>query len=385
MRFGLVNDMDKINNDLNSGSSCHNIDDEAARNACYGNEFVYRVGFALVLFFSVMTLLVVCCRKAAHDGAWMLKTLVIVATVIGSLWIPDNSMDTFSNVCLYGSAIFIVIQVLIMLEWVYAFNESWRDKAQEDEVYFSYLLAVTVVGYVLSLVFVILSIVFFAAPGCAFAAAEISWTCIACFLLSLLSISGINDNSSLLCSSMMTLYCTYYCWSALSGMPLSYMGDDGHSCNKLSNGTGAKSVSTWINIIVGLGLTAISVAGSAYSGGTGNIGFTSEHTVHKDEESAYEAMDDDNEEKFGGSELILPLVTYHVVMLLASMFMVMTIVNWDVNKKAESAKLENFGTGETVMWSKTLSQWLVIVLYLWTIVAPRCIQMCGVEREFDFS
>merc|ERR1711968_59093 len=105
----------------------------------------------------------------------MLKALVIVATLIGSLWISDDSMDTFSNVCLYGSAIFIVIQVLILLEWVYAWNESWRDQAQEVEAYFSYLLAVTVFGYVLSLVFLILSIVFFAAPGCSFAAAEISW------------------------------------------------------------------------------------------------------------------------------------------------------------------------------------------------------------------
>ena len=40
------------------------------------------------------------------------------------------------------------------------------------------------------LAFIVLSIVQFAASGCSFAAAQISWTCIACVLFSVLSAFG---------------------------------------------------------------------------------------------------------------------------------------------------------------------------------------------------
>merc|ERR1711998_29389 len=73
IRFFLISDLDSMLKHLGTSSVCGGVNDEDAKNACYGNQFVYREGFALVLFFAFMMLCVACCRKAAHDGMWCAK------------------------------------------------------------------------------------------------------------------------------------------------------------------------------------------------------------------------------------------------------------------------------------------------------------------------
>jgi len=392
-RYALIDDLDSILKHLGSSSVCADVLETDAKNACYGNQFVYRLGFAHVLFFSAMVFLVACFRRGIHDGAWCIKVLVVVGTFIGSLWIGDDTMTTFANVALWGSGLFIIIQVLCLLEWVYALSESWREKAEQDPVYFKYLLGVTVLCYVGALVFIILSILQFAAGGCSFAAAEISVTVIATVLFSILSISGLSPHGSLLCSSMVTLYCCFYCWSALSGMAPDVKDSDNKSCNTLlSNDSNS---ATAVNVVFGLILTCCSLAWSAYSAGQGgstdldptNRSHTVETIPTDDVESnSYHQMSEGHPEiGWGGPELIKPLMIYHFIMVVCTMYMMMTIVNWDVSTTNKAATLEDFGTGSTVVWSKTLAQWLAIVLYTWTLVAQKCLVCCGVERDFNFS
>merc|ERR1711988_392926 len=397
VRYALIGHLDTLLHWMGGDSSCNDVQLGDAKQACFGNQFVYRLGFSLVLFFSLMFVLVPCFRKAIHDGSWLLKTTIILATFIGSLWMNDDNAAGFASVCLYGSALFIIIQVLILLEFVYAWNENWRDKAQEDESFFKYLMGSTIMAYLASITFIVLSIVQFGAGGCSFAIAQISWTTVACVLFSVISIT-ISEHGSLLCSSMVTLYCCFYCWSALTGMDPGVTDDAGNKCNTLLSDSGSSA--TTVNVVFGLILTCLSLAGSAYSSGEGVNDLTTMNSKHttdraykqasKDPEAGgdYEQMEgggDQADWDFGSSELVQPLMTYHFIMVVCVMYMVMTVVNWDVDVTSEHAKMENFGTGPTVVWVKTLGQWLTIVLYTWTLVAPKVLEACGVEREFDFS
>lgn len=368
---------------------CAQVLDVEAKNACYANQFVYRMGFAMVLFFSAMTLLVGCFKRYVHDGAWCGKIGVILSVFIASLWIDDSAMAGFAEACLWGSGVFIIINVLVLLEWVYAWNENWVALAQEDESYFTKLLVSAIVSYVVAIIFVILVCVQFAASGCDFAIAEVTWTCIACALFSIISISGLAPHGSLLCSGVVSLYCCFYCWSALSGMDSSVRDDAGNQCNTLLSADG--SGATMVNVIFGLFLTCCSLAYAAYATSTADLGTGSEHTAvqqppAEDPEGggSYQKMsegataDDD--------ESAQPLIVYHVIMILCTMFMVMTVVNWDVDVTAKKARMEDFGTGSGVVWVKTLSQWLTIALYTWTLVAQTVLEnCCGVERDFDFT
>jgi len=387
-RFIIVDDLDSVLKHMGT-TACSDVTDADAKDACYGNQMVYRLGFSMVLFFATMFCLVPCFKKSVHDGGWLLKVVVIIGTFIGSLWIKDDAMAAFAVSCLVGSAIFIVVQNLIFLEWVYSWSENWAAKIDEEPQYQTYLLLSSIAGYVGAIVFIVLACVQFAAAGCGFAIGQITWTCIACFTFSLVSVlqplkdMGIAQHGSLLCSSMMSLYCCFYCWSALTGMSSDVTGDDGHRCNTLLSDSSG-SAAEWVNVIFGLVLTCFSIFYSAYSSGTGDIGTGSSH--HHADSEAYARMEN------GQTEASAPpqeddsdpreLMQYHFIMVVCSMFMVMTIVNWDVKVTSVHAKMEDFGTGQTVVWAKTLSQWLTILLYIWSLVAEAVLKVCGVDRDF---
>jgi len=396
-RFFLIDHLDSILQHVGGSSTCADVIHGQAKDACYGNQFVYRLGFAMTIFFAAMFFLVICFRKAVNDGAWLLKGMVILGTFIASLWIDDQTMTHYAHTCLYGSAVFIVLQVLILLEWVYSWNDKWRQIALDgDEAYFKYLMAASIGGFVVALVFMVLAIVQFGAAGCTFAIAQIVWTCVAIVGFTVLSV--VMDNGSFLCSSMVAAYCAYYCWSSLSGQDVDVLNDAGNQCNTILHKDG--SAASTVNIIFGLFLTCFSLAGSAYSSGTGDIG--THHLAHHHQEGCdntegdghYDRMEDgrpavtptQGDSDFGASDVVKPLMVYHAVMVLCVMFMIMTIVNWDVNVSEKTATMQDFGTGSTVVWVKALSQWLTIILYVWTLIAKQVlVACCGIEREFDFN
>jgi len=396
VRFLLVDKFDPVFQHVAQSSTCLTIEDEAARHACYGNQFVYRMSFALTLFFAIMMMMVACCRKAAHDGGWCLKVFVILGAFFGSCWIHDDTMAGYASVCLMGSSIFITIQILALLEWVYSWNEHWRALAEEDSSYLHNLLWSTIAGYVGSIAFIVLAILQFGTGGCTSAACEIAATCIVCAFFSGLSVAGLADHTSLLCSSMVTLYSCYYCWSALSGMGPDVLRDDGKPCNTLLSDDG--SGATPVNIVFGLLLTVFGLAWSCYSsvqgmammeeGRPNNAKATptsyAELEQGAEEEGTTQSYDP-REWDLGDSALIKPLVAYHFIMMVCTMFMTMTVVNWDTTTAATTTTLANFGTGTTVVVAKALAQWFAVLLYIWTIVGQVVMAACGVEREFNFA
>ena len=63
---------------------CDHVDSDV-KNLCLGTQFVLRGGFTLTIFFAVMMVLVACCRKKAHDSAFMLKFLALAAMFVATL------------------------------------------------------------------------------------------------------------------------------------------------------------------------------------------------------------------------------------------------------------------------------------------------------------
>lgn len=77
---------------------------------------------------------------------------------------------------------------------------------------------------------------------------------------------------------------------------------------------------------------------------------------------------------------IWALMRYHVVMLLASMYMTMILCSWEVDSPA-NATLESFGVNTWSMVVKLVSQWAAVILYFWTLVAPKVLT----GRKFEFG
>lgn len=276
------------------------------------------------------------------------------------------------------------LQVLALLDWAYTINETWRQKAEEDESYFANLLWATIACYAASIVVIVFTILQFAAPGCSLAIAEVSCTVVACLLFSVLSIVGIADHGSLLCSAVVTLYVCYYSWSGLSGQSGDIKDDSGAACNTLLGVDGNSA--TAANVLMGLVLTVAGLAWSAWStSGTAVGGGDNKASAEGSYMGLSGGEQDESGEEFGDPALIQPLITYHSLMILVTMFACMVVVNWDAgNDMTKATKLGDFGTGETVVVVKLTAQWFTVAVYIWTIIAPRCLGMCGVEREFNF-
>ncbi|KAF4325134.1 hypothetical protein BBO99_00000576 [Phytophthora kernoviae] len=63
--------------------------------------------------------------------------------------------------------------------------------------------------------------------------------------------------------------------------------------------------------------------------------------------------------------VVVPEYQFHVLMVLASLYMAMVLTNWG-SPNGSSSKDDEIVT----MWVKAISQWVVSGLFLWTLVAP---------------
>jgi len=350
---------------------CDNVASDV-KNLCLGTQFVLRGGFTLTIFFAGMMLLVACCRRKAHDSAFMLKFLVLGAMFVGTLWVPDDNIYRFAKVAVIGAGFFIAAQVLCLLEFSYAWNEEWRSWDGNGQNRWKYLILVISVFMLLGCIgFIIASYILFTeGSGCGGGIAQITTTLLTCIIFTLLSTTTWCEHGALLPSAVVALYSGYYCFSALSSWP--------SSCNHFYNDntdTGSGSIT---NVIIGLVFTVLGVAYSAMS--TANQ-FSDDQIVQiRTVEQPLNADDKYASDADMDGASIWALMRYHIVMMLASMYMTMVLCSWQVDSP-ESNTLENFGINKWSMIVKLVSQWVAVALYFWTLIAP----MVLTGRKFDFQ
>jgi len=70
---------------------------------------------------------------------------------------------------------------------------------------------------------------------------------------------------------------------------------------------------------------------------------------------------------------------FHLCMAFAAIYMSMLYTNWGTNT---TNSVTAQGRGETALWINLSASWLAIILYLWTLIAPRlCPDRFGVQEE----
>ena len=128
------------------------------------------------------------------------------------------------------------------------------------------------------------------------------------------------------------------------------------------------------------------------TGKTGMQG-TLMHSIHVDSLFTCDCSDEHMD-----SASIWALVRYHIVMMLASMYMTMVLCSWEVDSPERcvacafgllltcvclcgSNTLQNFGINKWSMVVKLVSQWVAVALYFWTLFAP----MLLTGRKFEFA
>ncbi|XP_078723001.1 serine incorporator 1-like [Lampetra fluviatilis] len=398
--------------------------------ALVGYEAVYRVCFSLSVFFLLLSVITINVKTSRdprahlHNGFWLLKFLLLVGILVGSFFIPKGGFTTaWFYVGMVGAFCFILMQLILLVDFAHSWNESWIERMEEgnSRCWYAALMTVTVLGYAVSLVAVVLFFLFYAGhESCVANKAFISVNMLLCLAISITSvlpkIQEGQPRSGLLQSSIITLYTMYLTWSAMSSEPertcnpslMSLMttisGGAGGHVNTTTPAPTTSAVPAspqWWDAqsIVGLVVYLLCVlyssirtsshsqvgrltlsgdesvlvneGGSADEGVAVKSGSGPEGEEEGDEEGGTVRRAQDNEA--GG--VTYSYCFFHFLMCLASLYIMMTLTNWyrpDVDGKT-------MVTSWPSVWVKISSSWICLGLYTWTLIAPLILS----DREFD--
>ncbi|XP_061640998.1 serine incorporator 3 isoform X3 [Phyllopteryx taeniolatus] len=216
-----------------TGSSIPGLQADVNCEMFVGYKAVYRVCFGMSLWFIGLSVLMINIknsrdlRATIHNGFWFFKIVVLVAITAGAFYIPDGN---FTYACFVvgsaGSFFFIVIQLVLLVDFAHSWNESWLDKMENGNSrgWYAALVVVTIFNYILSFIAVVLFFLFYTKPDdCFINKFFISFNTLFCFGASVISVlrkvQESQPRSGLLQSSIITLYATFLTWSAMSNEP----------------------------------------------------------------------------------------------------------------------------------------------------------------------
>ncbi|XP_013410460.1 probable serine incorporator [Lingula anatina] len=384
-----------------------------------GYASVYRVCFAMAAFFFLLMLIMINVktskdpRAGIQNGFWGIKILVLIGVGVGAFFIPGGANAiVFMWFGMVGGFLFIIIQLILLIDFAHSWNEKWVGNYEENENkgWFAGLLFFTIVFYLVAITAVVLFYVFYTSGGdCSLHKFFISFNLILCVVISIVAIlpkiQEAQPRSGLLQAAIITCYVMYLTWSAMSNNPDKLCNP---SLSSILDGTYNKQNSTAsagdltgtphfdgesiVALLIFLLAVLYSSIRSSSSSQVGKITLSggTENTYLK-ESSSDEAMlgakegntnsgnDDeesgrntyDNEEE----GVAYSYSFFHFMMMLAALYVMMTLTNW----YRPSSDLSSMNANQPSMWVKISSSWLCIVLYLWTLIAPVVLP----NRDFD--
>lgn len=132
---------------------------------------VYRICFALVCFYAFFMLIMVYVRNshdprsALQNGFWFFKALALIGICVGAFYIPENAgfEEVFMYFGIIGGFLFIVMQLILIIDFAHSWNESWVEKFEDgDREYYYGLLIFTGIFYILAIVIAVFGYIFYA-------------------------------------------------------------------------------------------------------------------------------------------------------------------------------------------------------------------------------
>ncbi|CAI9719503.1 serine incorporator 3-like [Octopus vulgaris] len=358
---------------------------------------VYRVCFATTAFFFLFSIIMINVkssrdpRSGIQNGFWFFKFLILIGLGIAAFFIPRGAFgQAWMGIGMAGGLLFILIQLILLVDFAHGWNESWVEKYEETEskCYYFGLLFFTALFYVLSLAAVVLFYIFYAADSeCVAHKFFISFNLILCIIVSIISVlpkvQEVQPRSGLLQASVITFYCMYLTWSAMTNNP-DCVCNPQEKCPNEKGDFAKLGIFDWQSIIALLLWLFAVLYSSIRTSSNSQMGkiTMSERTILQ-LDTATEAIllndtgstkSEDGETGKSGQnvwdnedeEVAYSYSFFHFMFCLASLYVMMTLTNWF----RPSSDLKTLNSNLASMWVKIISCWLALALYVWTLVAP---------------
>lgn len=370
---------------------------------CAGNMGVYRVTAATTLFF-VLAGIAAACKPTANREAWPAKYVLFLFMCAITILIPSDPWfdGIYLNIARVGGVCFVLLQQIIILDMALDWNDSWvakADKADAEEPgsgrkWLAAILVACAGLFTLSTIGLI--VMFTKYTGCGTNNAFISLTLILIIAITAAQMSG--EEGSLLGSATISLWATFLCYSAVAKNP-------DEACNP------ALGDKDNVGIVLSLGTALISMMWTGYSwtaedkfkrgddeddaneptiagnpkpddpGASRKVtGVVTGYGAATDAEMPGTANEDDSqadEEAKNDPRRLSNSWKLNAMLTVISCWVAMSLTSWG-EISAEGA-LANPQVGRVGMWAIIGSQWTVLTLYLWTLMAPRLFP----DRDFS--
>eukprot|EP01132_Coremiostelium_polycephalum_P005760 gene5760-7168_t len=342
--------------------------------SCFGALLVYRMTFGLVLYHLLLGLVLVGVRNSEdsrasiQDGYWPVKLLLLGGIIAGCFFIPNKFYVYYGWISIFAAALFIIVQLILLIEFAYSLNESCVRKIEDEgsttNKWYVLLIVMSFGSISLALGGSITMIVLFG-KGCSLNQFFIVFNMALSLIIGVLSISEkvreYRPSSGLFQSGVVMLYTTYLVYSAI-------MSEQPSTCSTLIN----SSPQNHAMVILGAIFTIISVSYSAFRAsdsnellgrGSGGNEFSSIPDID-DGTGGDSKMEDDESHQVAYSYTF-----FHITFALGAMYICMLLTNWSTINGISNASV-NVDSGLVSVWVKIASGWVVHLLYLWTLVGP---------------
>lgn len=337
----------------------------------FETDAVLRVSLGNFLFFSILSFIMVGVksqkdpRDGIHHGGWMMKVICWFILVILMFFLPNEFISFYETTSKFGSGLFLLVQVVLLLDFVHSWNDKWV--GYDEQFWYVALLVVSLVCYVATFSFAGVLFYLFTPSGqdCGLNTFFIVMTLIFAFLFAIVTLHP-TVSGSILPASVISLYCTYLCYSGLASEPREY------ACNGLHKHSQAVSTGT---LTVGLLTTVLSVVYSAVRAGSSTTLLSPPGSPRAGKPLLPLDKADEHEEKENARPVTYSYSFFHIIFSLASMYSAMLLTGWSTSV-GESGKLVDVGWAS--VWVRILTGWATAALFIWSMVAPHLFP----EREF---
>ncbi|KAF3322189.1 hypothetical protein FCM35_KLT13330 [Carex littledalei] len=305
---------------------------------CFHAGGVLHVSLGCFIFFFVMFVTTSGAHKLHgfqntwHSRWWILKFILYIVSLVVPFVIPK------SFILLYGM-IFLVLQLISMLEFIAWCNSNWMPHPQSNKCDFLGLILSTI-SFIASYSGIIMMYFMYASNStCLFNIFTITWTAILVKVMMGVSLHS-KVNEGLLSSGIMGLYIVFLCWSAIQSEPQS------GNCQSQLRSDKNINWSTIVGFLVAIG----SIVMATFSTGIDTRSFQ----FKKDRVQ----LEDDIPYNYG---------IFHFVFAMGSMYFAMLFISWDLNHPTKEWSID---VGWASTWVKIINEWFAASIYLWKLLSP---------------
>ncbi|XP_041994873.1 probable serine incorporator [Salvia splendens] len=335
---------------------------------------VLRVSLGNFLFFTILAIFMIGVRSQkdprdnVHHGGWMMKIITWCILVILMFFVPNGIISFYESASKFGSGLFLLVQVVLLLDFVHGWNEKWV--GYDEKFWYMALLVISLLSYLAAFSFSGVLFYLFTPSGhnCGLNTFFIVTTLIFIFIFAIVTLHP-SVGGSILPASVISLYIMYLCYTGLASEPR----DD--ECNGLHSHSNAVSTSS---LGIGLITTVLSVVYSAVRAGSSRTVLSPPSSPRAGSGKPLLPMDKTNEhlnEEEKPRAVSYSYSFFHLIFSLASMYSAMLLTGWSTSV-GESGKLVDVGWPS--VWVRIITSWATAAMFIWSLVAP----IIFPDREF---